>query len=329
VPDDAGGAQLAASAAWEQQLQLQPAVQYTRGQGIRALVHTRATPASAANSHAAYQQALFAAAANPAPPLATKPGDGTSAVWRGSSAAGAGLRDSLDALASVGRGAAAATLHGRPSGDMSRSCSGSLRQQEPGCGSSGVGWSAPLQQQQQQQQQRRQQQQQQWHDYAPVPPYASLEPKAGTLLPQDVQDGERVSLRKQAAEQAQQRYAQTLPPWVAAGAAPAGQLIAAPQASYAVPTAGMAGMLLAGDGSLSSSSSSRGRQGGGGGRGSSAVVHLSWDGLPTKAFLAPEPAGQLSTPRGVAAGSQRDCASRAAAAHARAGSGAASCLRMV
>jgi hypothetical protein len=175
--------------------------------------------------------------------------------------------------------------------------------------------------------------------YSPSPPYGSWEPRPGSLLPKDASESERVSLRRQAAQQAQHRLQLQVPQWEAAGAGPPGHLLASPTQTYAVATAGMAEVIGKGSGGGGSQqqtghshpdagcwgAQSAGRIGGGSRNGSSLC--LSWDGLPTN--LAASQQQQQGGQQGGMYGCGSGMESRRAAATARNGSGAASCMRMV
>jgi len=276
----------------QQQQQVQAPVFYGRGTGIKALL--QGSPPKDPYSHGGYQQALMAAAANPAPPRSKAgplppAGSIQQPTWQqhqqqqqrqyatlgGNSSGGGGrgydtCRDSLDKLVSgvtssnsiygttyAGAGSTTAAGAGGRVGDVS------CRQ-----------------------------------GYAVTAPFGSWEPRPGSLLPQDSADSERVSLKRQAAQLTQQRLQQQKPAWVVAGAGPPGHLLAAPLASYAVPTADMADVIGSGAGKARGGGcqelpQQRGGEGQWGlaGTGSGSIgrqasrrpvdsLCLSWDGLP-------------------------------------------------
>jgi hypothetical protein len=328
-------------------LQVHAPVHYARGSGMKGLMQggNGAEP----YSHAGYQQALLAAAANPAPPRIKAgplpPGGDTQqqhAPWQqqqqyGSPGRGSGssCRDSLDHFVG-GMGPQAASsntgayvgAYGHPNnaGTFVGSGSGTSSMYQLG-GSTA-------------QQVGRQQ-------YAVTAPYGSWEPRPGSLLTQDADEADRVSLRRQAAQLAQQHLQQQQPSWVTAGAGPPGHLLAAPVSTYAVPTADMADVI--GKGSPTGRQGEQGRMpgeppwaiGSSGDVGSSrrrggqpvSSLCLSWDGLPqglasTAQQLAKQESG-AATGYGASHWGSNLSESRAAAASHRSGSGAASCMRMV
>jgi hypothetical protein len=325
---------------------LQANVHYARGSGMKGLMQggNSAEP----YSHAGYQQALLAAAANPAPPR-IKAGPlppGRDAMqqhsgWQhqqqqqygvSSRGSGGGCRDSLDhfvgGMASQAAGSNTGTYVGAYGHPSSAGAFGG------GGGTSstyqlGSGTAQPAGRQQ----------------YAVTAPYGSWEPRPGSLLTQDAEDADRVSLRRQAAQLAQQHMQQQQPPWVTAGAGPPGHLLSAPVSTYAVPTADMADVI--GKGSPTGRQGEQGRMpgeppwaiGSSGDVGSSSrrgrqpvsSLCLSWDGLPQGLATTAQQLAKQESGAGYGAshwGSNLS-ESRAAAATHRSGSGAASCMRMV
>lgn len=349
--------------------QVQPPVHYARGTGLKGMVHG-GNPADP-YSHAGYQQALMAAAANPAPPrikagpLPQQAANNThhSSAWQqqqqqqqygstgGSSCSSAQQQcgDCLDRLiggisqrGSSGGGAAGSVGAYGSQTSNAIYCGGSSSNtfQAGGYGntaystmSAGAGTVGRQQ-------------------YSPSAPYGAWEPRPGALLPQDASEGERMSLRRQAAQQAQQRIQQQRPLWEAAGAGPPGHLLAAPVSTYTVPTAGMAEVIGQGDGmggyhdhhqQQQQHQKQQGRpeegqwgmQSGGhvggssrNGRQQASSLCLSWDGLPTNLAASQQVGrGQGGVYGSAQWGSANE--SRMAGLTARSGTGAASCMRMV
>lgn len=325
--------------------QVQPPVHYGRGTGMKALLQGRD---AAPYSHAGHQQALLAAAANPAPPRIKAgplpPTQHLATSWQqqqqqqqtygsagGSSCSGGGqdsLRDSLDRFVGgvagcmqqghSGAAGAGAGVHQSSSGGYGGISSiGGSYQPGSSIGSYGSNMRRDVQSTPRQQ-------------YAVTAPFASWEPQPGSLLPQECGEGERVSLRRQAAQLAADRMLQKQPAWVTAGAGPPGHLLAAPQSTYAVATADMAKVVGREQQQQYGGYSSSGR--------SSRHVHagsavmLSWDGLPQGMLAAGQAAGFGGGGGGNGGGqwsSNPMSEHRAAAATHRSGSGAASCMRFV
>jgi hypothetical protein len=330
----------------QQQHQVQSPVHYGRGTGMKALMQGRD---AAPYSHAGHQQALLAAAANPAPPRIKAgplpPTQQLATSWQqqqqqpygsvgGSSCSGGGqdsLRDSLDRFVggvagcmqqghSSAAGAGAGANQSSSGGYGGISSIGGSYQPGSSIGSYGSNLRHDVQGMPRQQ-------------YAVTAPYASWEPRPGSLLPQECGEGERVSLRRQAAQLAAERMLQKQPAWVTAGAGPPGHLLAAPQSTYAVATADMAQVVGREQqqqhqpgGYSSSGRSSRHVNAG-------SAVTLSWDGLPQGMMAAGQAAAGFAEGGGGNGGGQWSSnpmsEHRAAAATHRSGSGAASCMRFV
>jgi hypothetical protein len=330
--------------------QVQSPTNYGRGTGLKGLIHG-SHPADP-YSHSGYQQALMASAANPAPPRVKAgplppPAAGNTqqhSGWQqqhhqqqqqqygplgGSNYSSAQERcgDSLDRFVGgisqrgdSGGGTAASV---GAYGTTAHSHTISSNYQAGGYGSTTYGSNTAGAAGRQQ--------------YSPSPPYGAWEPRPGSLLPQESGEADRVSLRRQAAQQAEQYVQQQRPLWQAAGAGPPGHLLANPLSTYAVPTADMAGTMgdIAGHQeqqqrhlndrqySMQGGSSRNGRQ-------QASSLCLSWDGLPTSLAVSQQAGkGQGGVYGSGQWGSSGMSESRIAAASARSGSGAASCMRMV
>jgi hypothetical protein len=326
--------------------QVQSPTDYGRGTGIKGLIHGH-HPAEP-YSHSGYQQALMASAANPAPPRVKAgplppPAAGNTqqhSGWQqqqqcgplgGSSYTSAQERcgDSLDRFvggtsqrgdSQAGTAASVGTYGSTAHSHTTSSTYQAGRYGSPTYGSNTTGAAGRQQ-------------------YSPSPPYGAWEPRAGSLLPQDSGEADRVSLRRQAAQKAEQYVQQQRPQWQAAGAGPPGHLLASPLSTYAVPTAEMAGTMGDVAGHQEQQQQQRhpsGRQssmqGGGSrnGRQQASSLCLSWDGLPTSLVVSQQAGkGQGGVYGSGQWGSSGMSESRIAAASARSGSGAASCMRMV
>lgn len=220
-----------------QQQQTEP-MSYARGAGYKAL--DRGAAGTEPNTFKGYAQTLMGAAINPAP------------------AAGIGtVRDSLDRFscmygiggnANTGNASSSSPYYqqqGTTSYGSRQADNGCSRQQE-GYSSIGSRGGAGA-------------------DNYPMTPYGKWEPQPGTVAASSNTD--HVSLKRQHEEQQQQRRMQQMAKWEVAGAAPPGQLLAAPTAGYAVPTEGMAEVL------------GRSRQQQAGSVGPNSNI-ISWDGWP-------------------------------------------------
>jgi hypothetical protein len=296
---------------------------------MKGLMHTTSTSANAAHSHAGYQQALMAAAANPAPPRARagpplppwQQQQQAEEPYSRNSGGGGRVCDSLDSFAAAAGRGNDGSLGGCGFAAYTTS---SVSQTAPwgtqlGSTSSPSSCTSPKQ------------------GYVQVPPYGCIEP-----LPDGGAGAERVSLRRQAANQAQAHAQLQVPSWVAADAGPPGHLMAAPRCSYAVGTALMADTQWGcGDGSSSGSGGRQGRR-----QQPPNALCLSWDGMLPPGISGtqsqqqqqqPPWRGQLTTARGSSSSSMMQhadslatsCDLKAAAASHRSGSGAASCMRMM
>jgi hypothetical protein len=243
-----------------QQQQQQQEVQYARGQGYKML--DRGLVATSLNTFKGYEAALLGAANKPAPPLLAQQGG---AGFTGT----AGLRDSLDQFSSS---------MGISSSSQQQQQQGSARQSQGGnppwatsdssAYAAGSSW-----------QYRRVSDKVKPPAAVsyPPPPYGQWEPEPGSLLPAGAAEAEQVSLRRQEEQRAQQRAQQQLEQWKLLGAGPPGHLLAAPASSYAVPTLGMVDVI----GSYAQQQQQQGSWGGGAhSEGGAAVLSLSWDGLP-------------------------------------------------
>jgi hypothetical protein len=251
----------------QQQLQRQPEVQYARGQGYKSL--DRGLVAAAGNSlntFKGYEAALLGAANKPAPPLLAQQGAG---AFTGT----AGLRDSLDQFSSS---------MGISSSSSSQQQQGSARQggshapwattaDNSDVYAPGNAW-----------QYRRVSDRPKPPAAVsyPAPPFGQWEPEPGSLLPAAAAGAEadRMSLRRQEEQRVQQRAQQQVEQWKLVGAGPPGHLLAAPASSYAVPTMGMADVISSS--SHHQQQQQQGSWGGSSySQGGAAALSLSWDGL--------------------------------------------------
>jgi hypothetical protein len=255
----------------QQQLQ-QPEVQYARGQGYESLDRGLVAAAgSSPNTFKGYEAALLGAANKPAPPLLAQQN-------AGGCIGTAGLRDSLDQFSnSMGFSSSSSGINPQ------QQQHGSARQGGRDCNAppwattadssdayaAGNAW-----------QYRRVSDKAKPPAAVsyPPPPFGQWEPEPGSLLPAAAGgDAERVSLKRQEEQRVQRRAQQQVEQWKLLGAGPPGHLLAAPASSYAVPTMGMADVIGSGSrnqqqqGSWGGSSSSQG---------GAAALSLSWDGLP-------------------------------------------------